>query len=155
MNIAENAEAKMIKRQAEQQQAQQQQLEQQAQVAQQMEQMRQQFELLLQQNKLASEEKQSQIESTRFAQQQDVDQNNIADANERDAIRLEFELYKFDKEYQLKEMELTLKYNANSEKLKVELDKLKQIKDIEMKKLQDTLNLKNKEISIKKSQKKK
>ena len=52
-------------------------------------------------------------------------------------------------------MELTLKYNANSEKLKVELDKLKQIKDIEMKKLQDTLNLKNKEISIKKSQKKK
>jgi len=155
MNIAENAEAKMIKRQAEQQQVQQQQLEQQAQVAQQMEQMRQQFELLLQQNKLASEERQSQIESTRFAQQQDVDQNNIADANERDAIRLEFELYKFDKEYQLKEMELTLKYNANSEKLKVELDKLKQIKDIEMKKLQDTLNLKNKEINIKKSQKKK
>jgi len=38
---------------------------------------------------------------------------------------------------------------------KVELDKLKQIKDIEMKKLQDTLNLKNKEINIKKSQKKK
>ena len=154
MNIAENAEAKMIKRQAEQQQAQQQQMEQQAQIAQQLEQIRQQFQMGMQQMKLESEERQSEIESTRFAQQQDIDQNNVADVNEREALRLEFELYKFDKEYELKELELKLKYNDNSEKLKVELSKLSQDKELEMKKLKDNLEIKNKEIAVKRTQKK-
>jgi hypothetical protein len=154
MNIAENAEAKMIKRQAEQQQAQQQQMEQQAQIAQQLEQMRQQFQMGMQQMKLESEERQSEIESTRFAQQQDIDQNNVADVNEREALRLEFELYKFDKEYELKELELKLKYNDNSGKLKVELSKLSQDKELEMKKLKDNLEIKNKEIAVKRTQKK-
>lgn len=160
MNIAENAEERNAKMRQEAQQAEQQQMQAQAEMQQQMQKMQQDFELLKQSNELMSREKQSQIESTRFAQQQDVNKNEINDSMEIEQLKIEFDTIKLEREHELKILELDLKRidleikaKSSDEKVKLDLEQAKNDKEFQMKKLQKEVEIKEKELQIKRKQK--
>ena len=160
MNIAENAEERNAKMRQEAQQAEQEQMQQQAQIQQQLQKMQQDFELLKQANELQSREKQSQIESTRFAQQEDINRNEIADKMELEQMRIEYDTYKMEKEHELKlneldlkRIDLEIKAKGLDDKVKIDLERAKADKEFQMKKLQKEMEIKEKELEIKKKQK--
>jgi len=160
MNIAENAEERNAKMRQEAQQAEQEQMQQQAQMQQQLQKMQQDFELLKQANELQSREKQSQIESTRFAQQEDINRNEIADKMELEQMRIEYDTYKMEKEHELKlneldlkRIDLEIKAKGLDDKVKIDLEKAKADKEFQMKKLQKEMEIKEKELQIKRNQK--
>lgn len=160
LNIAEYAEERIAKQRQEAQMAEQQQMEQQAALQQQIMQMQQEFELLKQANELQSRERQSEVESTRFAQQKDIDQDMRSDELQKEEVRIQFELYKLEKDYEiknseleLKRMELELKYDEMDAKQKADMEKLKTQKELDLKKLRQELELKEKELRIKQASK--
>lgn len=128
-NIAEYAEEKMEKKQAEAEEQQKVLLEQQKEMQQEMLQMQQQFELLKQDKELASRERQSQIESQRFALQNDINKNQINDDIERteaEMIQKQREMIA-EMELKMKELEEKIRAAKKEEDLKEKELKIKEM----------------------------
>lgn len=91
LNIAENAEMNAERRRQQEFQNQQQMLQQQSEMQKQLQQLQQEFE----REKMNAEHQKdllvAQINSTRFAQQYDINQNQISDNMEREKMRIEHE----------------------------------------------------------------
>lgn len=128
-NIAESAEERMERKQAEEQQRQQEMMEQQQAMQQQLVQMQQEFEMMKQDKELASRERQSQIESQRFALQKDIDGNKIND----DIQKAEAEMV-MKKDEQIRELQFKLeglqeeiRKNKKAEELKEKELKIKEM----------------------------
>lgn len=120
LNIAERAEANALKRRQEDMQEQQALMQQQAAIKKEMEGLQRAFEM----EKLRAESQKdliiAQINSTRYAQQHDINLNQINDAQERDKLKMQFDAIqkekdrildkqKHDDEMKLKEKEIRIK----------------------------------------------
>lgn len=131
LNIAENAEEKMQQKQQEAQAQQQEMLAAQAQQQQELEQLRQQFELLKQGREHEMRIAEATIESTRFAQQHDIDQNNENDRLQLEAMKQEHDLEKMKLEHNLKMQQLKQQDKLETRRLKLEEQKIR--KELELK----------------------
>lgn len=148
-NIAEEADEKMMQRQQKQQEEQQAMLEQQNAMAEQLAQQQQEFEMMKLQMQIAADKEQSIIESTRFAQQKDIDGNKVNDdlqksMNEHDAKLIQMQL-----DHKHKLIELGFKERDSKDKMKLEETKLS--KEIKLK--EKELELKKQDLALKRQQK--
>lgn len=126
LNVAEFAQQSAEQRQALEHQRQMEQIQQQAQLAQQMEEMKAMLQMQIQQAKgemdYAKTIDAAQINSTRFAQQYDINENNINDSQEQLIAKLEHESEEKEKdrkhEKEMKEMDMKIEKMKAAQKNK-------------------------------------
>lgn len=102
LNLASNAEEKMQQNQQAQQQAAQEQQEKQQKLQLDLLEKENQIKMLMQDKELASKERAVLIDSMKFKNQMDVNQDNVSDSNERAAMERDFNKVENDKDRMLK-----------------------------------------------------
>lgn len=119
-NIAEHATEEMEKKQAQQQEEQQALLEKQKEIQEQLIEKQREFDLLKQEKELESRERQSVIESERFALQKDIDKDGINDDIQREEAKMVAEQRKQirDLEFELEKLNEEIRKNKKAEELK-------------------------------------
>jgi len=123
LNIAERAEKGAADRRQEEVQNQQMLMQQQAQIQKQMQEMMQQFEMQKMNHKAQVDMILAEINSTRYAQQHDINLNQINDAQERDRIKIQHEAIQNEKD-----RALDLKKHEDEMRLKAKEIRLKGMK---------------------------
>lgn len=121
-NIAETAEERMNQQRQDAQEEQQMLIQQQADIQRELENQKQEFELLKQRLEHENNKEVEVISSTRYAQEQDINKNQIDDDYEIELLKqqlekekLELEKEKFKVETELKRLELKIKGKGNKE----------------------------------------
>ena len=120
LNIAERAEKKMLERQQQQQQSEQENIKAQQESQMQLVQLQQQYDALQKQLDRDLQLKGYELESVKFANQQDIDKNNVSKKKkkEREVMENEKEEKKLDRQHELDKEKLKGEIAEKIEKIK-------------------------------------
>jgi len=127
-NIAENAHEEMERQREMERQSQSEMLEQQKEMQQELVKMQQQFQMTIERMKLDSQERQSEIETQRFALQKDIDKNGMHDDIQKELLKLQADREKevMQLQHKIDELKEEIRKNKKAEELKEKELKLKE-----------------------------